>query len=176
MLSQEEILKYRIRPLLVLFVVGLVLSGATAIPLESELDLLGDLLKVDDASAAGDMSGLQIWIERVRDGLSETYERYPFIAYGTDWLAFGHFMIALVFVGAIIDPWKNDWVITFGMIACAAVVPMALIAGPCRGIPFWWLMIDCSFGLFGILPLWAARWYVNKGSRLETEQKKDAAE
>jgi hypothetical protein len=23
-----------------------------------------------------------------------------------------------------------------------------------RGIPFWWRLIDCSFGIFGTIPLW----------------------
>jgi hypothetical protein len=31
---------------------------------------------------------------------------------------------------------------------------LALIAGPVRGIPFYWRMIDCSFGIFGTIPLW----------------------
>jgi len=39
------------------------------------------------------------------------------------------------------------------MISCVAVVPLALIAGPIRQIPFWWTMIDISFGAFGIVPL-----------------------
>ena len=34
-------------------------------------------------------------VGKVRDALNDTYSRYPFIAYGTDWLAFGHFVIAL---------------------------------------------------------------------------------
>ena len=46
---------------------------------------------------------------------------------------------------------------TFGMIACAGVVPLALIAGPLRGIPFPWRLIDCSFGIFGFVPLWLCR-------------------
>jgi len=43
------------------------------------------------------------------------------------------------------------------MIACALIVPLALICGPLRGIPFVWQLIDCSFGVFGIIPLWLAR-------------------
>lgn len=26
-----------------------------------------------------------------------------------------------------------------------------------RGIPFWWSVIDMSFGLFGVIPLYAVR-------------------
>jgi hypothetical protein len=161
-MTSQEVLRRRIRPLLVLFVLGLTLSGITALPLEAELRYLGDLLDVDAGVSSGHASGLQIWIKTVRDGLSETYSRYPFMAYGTDWLAFGHLMIAVVFIGAIRDPWRNEWIITFGIISCCAVVPMAMIAGPLRGIPFWWRIVDCSFGVFGLLPLIAVKWYLRR--------------
>jgi hydrogenase/urease accessory protein HupE len=77
--------------------------------------------------------------------------------YGTDWLAFAHIVIAIAFFGAIRDPVRNIWVVEFGMIACMLVVPLALIWGGVRSIPFFWRLIDCSFGVFGILPLWLAR-------------------
>jgi hypothetical protein len=40
-----------------------------------------------------------------------------------------------------------------GLVACAGVIPLALICGPIRGIPFYWRLIDCSFGIFGAIPL-----------------------
>jgi hypothetical protein len=40
------------------------------------------------------------------------------------------------------------------MIACCMIFPLACIAGHVRGIPFFWQMIDCSFGVVGIVPLW----------------------
>ena len=43
------------------------------------------------------------------------------------------------------------------MIACLAVIPLALICGPLRGIPWFWQPIDCSFGVLGIIPLWFVR-------------------
>jgi hypothetical protein len=43
------------------------------------------------------------------------------------------------------------------MIACAGVLPLALIAGHVRGIPPVWRFIDCSFGVIGILPLLLCR-------------------
>ncbi|HET9315800.1 MAG TPA: hypothetical protein VFQ51_09425, partial [Vicinamibacteria bacterium] len=83
----------------------------------------------------------------------------PFLSYGTDWLAFGHFMIALVFVGALQDPVRNRWLYLFGMIACALVLPFALGFGALRGIPFWWRLVDCCFGVFGFVPaLLCHRW------------------
>jgi hypothetical protein len=33
------------------------------------------------------------------------------------------------------------------------VIPLALIAGPIRGIPWWWQLVDISFGVVGIVPL-----------------------
>ena len=52
---------------------------------------------------------------------------------------------------------RNVWVITFGLIACAAVIPTAMVFGPIRGIPLPWRLIDCAFGVVGIVPLLLAR-------------------
>lgn len=105
-----------------------------------------------------------LWLERVNDGITATNALYPFLAYGTDWLAFAHIVLAAAFIGPFRDPVRNKWVIDFGLIACAAVIPLAMIAGPIRGIPFPWRLVDCSFGIFGCLPLLRCRWLV---SRLE---------
>jgi hypothetical protein len=56
-------------------------------------------------------------MNRVHAGVSETYRLYPFIAYGTDWLAFAHIVIAVAFWGPLKNPVRNVWVIEFGMIA-----------------------------------------------------------
>jgi hypothetical protein len=77
----------------------------------------------------------------------------PFLAYGTDWLAFAHLVLGVVFIGPIVDPIRNKWVLQFGVIACVGVLALALIAGPIRGIPPLWRAIDCSFGVFGAIPL-----------------------
>jgi hypothetical protein len=42
----------------------------------------------------------------------------------------------------------------WGMLACLLVVPMALTFGALRAIPWWWRLIDCSFGALGLIPLW----------------------
>ncbi len=57
------------------------------------------------------------WILTVRDGLQESYARHPWLAYGTDWLAFAHFVIALFFIGSFIDPARNVWVLQAGIMA-----------------------------------------------------------
>lgn len=78
------------------------------------------------------------------------------LAYGTDWLAFAHLLLAALFWGPYRDPVKNIWVIEFGMGASLAVIPLALICGTVRGIPFFWQLIDCSFGLICFPLLWWA--------------------
>jgi hypothetical protein len=140
-----------IRIWLVIFIVGLVISGLTAFPLEAELRLAASILH--GTVFGGWMPQLTDWIDRVRDAVIATNQRYPFIAYGTDWLAFAHLVIAIAFVGVFRDPVRNIWIIVWGMIACVAVIPLALIAGPIRGIPWGWTLLDCSFGVVGIVPL-----------------------
>jgi len=140
-----------IRIWLVIFMVGLVVSGLTAFPLEAELRLGSSILH---ATPIPDwMPQLTEWIDRVRDGVIATNARYPFVAYGTDWLAFAHLVIAVAFIGVFRDPVRNVWIIVWGMIACVGVIPLALIAGPIRGIPWGWTVLDCSFGVVGIVPL-----------------------
>jgi hypothetical protein len=145
---------HHVRIYLFIFITGLMFSGLTAFPLESELRTLASLLP--DA-VQHNPSVFTWWIVTVRDGLVDTNAKYPFLAYGTDWLAFAHLVIAVAFIGPLRDPVRNRWVIDFGLIACAAVIPMALIAGQVRGIPFGWRLIDCSFGILGAIPLVLAR-------------------
>jgi hypothetical protein len=146
----------KIRLYLAVFIAGLVGSGITAFPLLYELNILCRLLGVADVHSASGYSGLTRWILHVREGLMVTYRQYPFVAYGTDWLAFGHIVIAIFFIGPLIDPVRNIWVIQAGLIACVAVLPLALICGPIREIPFYWRLIDCSFGVVGFIVLSAA--------------------
>jgi hypothetical protein len=146
MMNQNHRLK-QLRSLTWLFIIGLFISGATALPLQTELDAFAKFLGNSD-------SGFAFWILKVCDALDHTYAAYPFLAYGTDWLAFGHFVIALAFVGALRDPVRNRWLYLFGMISCVLVIPYALICGGVRGIPIYWRLIDCSFGVFGFFPLW----------------------
>ncbi len=160
--ADTEPLRRAVRFWLTAFVVGLFLSGATAIPLLPELDMLLRVLHSNHASPPA----LVRWIETVQAALRTTDARYPFLAYGTDWLAFGHFAIAIAFLGPLRDPVRNVWVITFGMIACVLVVPYALVFGALRGIPFWWRLIDCSFGVVGILPLWHCRRLIGRLAQL----------
>jgi hypothetical protein len=76
-------------------------------------------------------------------------------------------VIATIFIGPFINPVKNIWVIQFGMIACVMVFPLAFIAGPIRHIPFYWQLIDCSFGFFGIIPLWICYKEIRKLEKMQ---------
>ncbi len=130
--------------------------GLSAVPLQWEVALL-DRWFGANTFMQGIWPSLSAWIERVNEGVQTGYGQYPFLAYGTDWLAFGHVAIALAFIGALRDPVRNVWVVEFGMLACALVIPWALIFGWLRGIPPFWRLIDMSFGIFGIIPLWWVR-------------------
>ena len=144
----------RIRLYLAVFMTGLVLSGVTAIPLESEIHSLIQLL---GRLGLDNSSGAARWLGKIQPALVATNAEYPFLAYGTDWLAFAHIVIAVAFIGPWRDPVKNIWVIEFGMIACVLILPFALGMGAVRGIPLGWRLIDCSFGVGGIIPLWLCR-------------------
>lgn len=135
-----------IRRLLLGFMVILFLSGLTAIPVEFELSVL---LKIFPSP-----NQIHDWLDKVLSAYKKLNHDTPFLLYGYDWLAFAHFILAILFIGPYRDPIKNIWVIEFGLIACVLIFPLAFIAGPFRGIPIGWRLIDCSFGVFGLLPLW----------------------
>jgi hypothetical protein len=149
-----------IRLWLALFILGLILSGLTAFPLDHELAWLAAFTTQHPFLPQGVID----WIIRVHEALADTNARYPFLAYGTDWMAFAHLVLAIAFLGPLRDPIRNKWVIQFGLIACAAVPLLAFIAGPIRGIPVYWRLIDSSFGLFGCIPLFIA---LRRTSQLE---------
>jgi hypothetical protein len=140
-----------IRTWLIVFIVCLAASGITAFPLVAELRLASGMLHTVGFQHV--LPSFVGWIDRVHAGVEATNAKYPFIFYGTDWLAFAHLMIAVAFIGPLRDPVRNIWVVQFGIIACVCVIPLAAIAGPIRGIPLGWELIDMSFGAVGIIPL-----------------------
>src|SRR5258708_3046551 len=142
-----------LRFVLGLFTAALILSVITAFPLKTEMEHVVAIRGVEHIAPGEAGNGFDRWMLTVRNGLRESYARYPWLAYGTDWLAFAHLVIAIFFVGAFIDPVRNVWILQAGVIACVLVVPLALIGGAVRQIPIGWRLIDCSFGVFGVLPL-----------------------
>ena len=160
---EECKLRNRIGRLILFFIISLVLSGATAFPIEIELEILHE-------NTSGFPISFQNWINQVYLAVKCTNDNYPYLSYGTDWLAFAHLVIAVAFIGPLRDPLKNIWVIQFGMISCIMVFPLAFIAGAMRGIPFYWQLIDCSFGVFGFALLYRCYSLIIKLEKVQLEK------
>jgi hypothetical protein len=111
-------LKRKIRRWLIFFIVLLALSGITAFPVETELRIAMDHLPAFTPA-------MQRWLSTIYNAIKTTNAQYPYLSYGTDWLAFDHLVIAIAFIGPLRDPVRNIWV-----------------------------LIDCSFGVIGIIPLY----------------------
>ncbi len=149
---------HQIRVLILFFIILLVISGVTAFFVETGLRYL--ILNLNLSGSVGH------WVSYVHESIAQINKEYPFVSYGYDWLAFGHLIIALFFIGAYKEPLKNNWVILYGMIACIAIFPTAFIAGFFRRIPILWQLIDCSFGFFGLILLYVIN---RKTKRLEVQ-------
>jgi hypothetical protein len=152
----------RIKLLVLFFIFALLLSGITAFPVYSELCWLRDhgWMDGENFSAA--------WLKKVYEGISFTHSNYPFLFYGYDWLAFAHLVIAALFYGVYKNPVRNKFIIDWGIFCCIAVIPLAFICGSIRGIPFFHILIDCSFGVIGIIPLLLCRRYIAKFEQLQS--------
>ena len=147
-----ELKKIRIAIIIVMF--GLFLSGVTAFPLLHELNFISSILTGGSSDLnPAHYEGFTHWILKVREGLDVTYANYPFIGYGTDWLAFAHVMIMLFFILPYRDPIRYEGVLHVGIWSSVLIFPLALICGAIREIPLWWRLIDCSFGALCIPPL-----------------------
>lgn len=164
--DSEKQLLFKIRVLTVFYIFALFFWGITAFPLESEIRIATSILGIDLNISPDTYEGFKGWIATVANGIINTNLNYPFLAYGTDWLAFSHIVIGIAFIGVYVKPVRNIWIVYFGMIACIGVLPLALICGAIREIPFYWRLIDCSFCLFGIIPLLLLRKYIKQLERL----------
>ncbi|RYD78238.1 MAG: hypothetical protein EOP53_11550 [Sphingobacteriales bacterium] len=161
--DSETKLRKRIKTWIITFIIFLALSGITAFPVETELRILLNNNLIP--------AFLQNWISNIYQAIKITNENFPYLAYGYDWLAFAHLVISVAFIGPLRDPVRNIWVIQFGMIACLMVFPLAFIAGPIRQIPLYWQIIDCSFGVFGLIPLYICYKKIRNLEAIEAGQK-----
>lgn len=139
-----------IRRLVLVFIILLVLSGLTAFPLVSEADFI--LAHINSFPVF-----FHDWIKTVHYSVHQTPS---IVLYGTDWLAFAHIVIGAFFVGVYQNPIRNKFIIDVGLVACIAVFPLAFIFGPIRGIPFYHQIIDCCFGLLGMIPLFYIKYKI----------------
>jgi hypothetical protein len=153
--------KKNIKRWLYFFMTALFVSGVTAMPVKTEINLLYKWTE--------DIDLIRPWMEKLHTGINKTSGKYPFLFYGYDWLAFAHIVLAILFIGPLKDPVKNKWVIEFGIIACLLIIPFALIAGYARGIPIEWRLLDCSFGVIGIIPLLICLKKINRLEILKTK-------
>lgn len=125
------------------FTALLFLSGITAFPVVTEIDFL-----FRNKTSFPDF--LTEWIELLYAIIHNTPD---IMFYGTDWLAFAHMVIGLFFIPVYMNPVKHKANIIVAMVACLLVFPLAFICGSVRGIPFFHQLIDCSFGLIGMIYL-----------------------
>lgn len=132
-----------IRRVVIVFIILLALSGITAFPLITEVDFM--LAHINSFPLF-----FHDWIRTIYHSVHQTPS---IVLYGTDWLAFAHIIIGLFFVGVYQNPVRNKFIVNVGIVACIAVFPLAFICGPIRDIPLYHQIIDCCFGLFGVIPL-----------------------
>jgi hypothetical protein len=151
-------LKRLIRRWLVFFMASLIISGITALDTTTGINWL--------SRHTGNVM-VSAWVNTVKEALGYVNLHHSFLFYGYDWLAFAHVVIAVAFIGPYIDPVRNKWVIQFGRIAAIMIIPFALTAGAIRNIPFWWQLVDCSFGIIALLPLSKCYWLIENLETLE---------
>ena len=97
---EENKLRTEIRNYILFFIFALVISGVTAFPIETELAFIYNHISFFPLF-------LQEWISKVYFAVETTNEHYPFLSYGTDWLAFAHLVIATAFLGPLLNPVKK---------------------------------------------------------------------
>ena len=78
---------------------------------------------------------------------------------------------AMLFIGVYQHPVRNRWIIQWAIITCIGVLPLAFIAGSIRGIPFFHILIDCSFGIVGLIPLFIIQDRISKLKKYRTKER-----
>lgn len=150
-MDQKKTLR-KIQIYLFLFFLGILFGLQTVVFVEIETDFLAR--HFGQGSFIEDMLPyVSSWIEKMNHDVTQTYERYPVMAYCMDWLSYACLVFALFIIGAIKNPVKNIWIIQAYMIACILAAILPFMVGPFRGIPLFWRFIDGSFGAIGFILL-----------------------
>ena len=131
----------KIRTYTLLLMTGLVIAGATAFFIPWGVDLIVNY------SPLPKWINQTAWLNYVLNGVIQIDKEYEFMRYGTDWMAFAHLLFAILFYGLYKDPIRNKWLVSFGLIACVAIAPIAIGFGHLRGIPLIWQFLDMAFGV-----------------------------
>ncbi len=159
--QRRKTLTRRVRLICAFFMIALILSGLTAIPIKWEVARLTALL-AENTPAARLFPPLARWLSQIRLGLHQTGPNHDFLFYLTDWLAFGYIFIGLAFYGPLRDPVKNIWIINWAVILFAAAFPTILISAHVRNIPLFWQLFDLSSALLGLSLLLLTRHYIKQ--------------
>ncbi len=138
----------RIQTLTVILQLGLLIAGLTAFWIPEGVHFLANDTQL------GQIIHQEQWLQHVNTGVQEINRSYPFIWYGTDWMVFAHILFALLFYGLYANPIRNKWLVQFGFMACALIVPLAAIMGYIRRIPLIWQTLDCLFGVVAAIILY----------------------
>ncbi|MDR1503401.1 MAG: hypothetical protein LBT43_13215 [Prevotella sp.] len=131
----EKQLLFKIRALTIFYIFALFFWGVTAFPVETEIRIICQIMGISLDVSPNSYEGFNYWIATVANGLINTNRDYPFLAYGTDWLAFSHLVIAVAFIGLYMKPVRNIWIVYFGMIACLGKYRWLLYAVLCAASP-----------------------------------------
>ena len=131
------------------------ISGITAIPAETELLWMKPIMLYFP-------QGVQNTYQHILNAILEINIKYPQLAYGYDWLAFGHIVIGMAFIWLYKSPKERYFLTEWGKWACILVIPYASVFALVRQLPVWWIPIDCSFGIFGWLLLHRIQWGIKK--------------
>ena len=156
---EEARIRRKIKIALVITIIGLLLNAISAISLQTELKIL--LSNPDSLPQS-----LREWLTYVNNGIIDTDKNYPFMRYGFDWLAFAHVLIAIAFIGPLKDTIKNEWVVSWGIIASALSIVMALVWERLRDIPVWWSFIDTIIALIALIILWFCNNWIKQLKKL----------
>jgi hypothetical protein len=78
-MNREQSLRRRIKVLTWFFIIGLVVSGATAIPLNQELDLLVNWFGFAGQTSATATSEVGRWLLTAREALQEVSMKHPLL-------------------------------------------------------------------------------------------------
>ncbi|MHC4645740.1 MAG: hypothetical protein ACYTBJ_09555 [Planctomycetota bacterium] len=135
----------RVKLLLALFIIALLLAALTALFLIPAVSILEGFLG-EGTLLGRSLPSVTQWIALVQKALAETKEQYPFMFYGTDWVGFAHLVMVIACLGPLRDPVRNIWVLQFGMIGCSLMIPMTLLTGVARHLPWFWQLFDCVIG------------------------------
>ncbi|HRG59567.1 MAG TPA: hypothetical protein PK323_11465 [Bacteroidia bacterium] len=136
----------RIKYVLILFFIFLVLSNITAFRLEQELGILLRMKGYFSDRAV-------VFMHSMAQIILNTNNKYPFLCNGIVCLTFVLINIAVAFIEPLRDSIYNKWVIKLGMITCGMIFLLAFINGGISQIAYYSQLLECSFEVIGLMPL-----------------------